>query len=240
VARRPVRDDQLLLHAAFLPLERAIAERRHDLEIGVGLAFLLPCFFVEAGAVVELDETIRAGRPLWRFSYSSAELSTAYDSVASLLATSLEAWRGGLLTLAGDGDFREQQALRGRMNPETLDATAYPRRTLSRFLADDWPDAWLRAAGLTRSMPGPADRVVAIADLIASGGPGVVRAIHAGGTSGTDDLGACVLTDGTALAQVVMERGVTAGFPEFDADRLEAELVPLDEPATLGRSAPLP
>jgi hypothetical protein len=231
------RDQGLLLHASFLPLEQAIATRRRDLEAEVGLAFFLPCFVSQTGAAIELDETTRAGRPLWELDYWSADLSTGYDSVEALFATSLEAWHLGLLTLSGDGDFAEQRALRARMNPDALDADARPRRTLSRFLADAWPDAWLKAAGLTRPSPGPDGRVVTAAELIASGGPGVIRAEHDAG-SGIYDQGACVLTDGTAYVQVIMERGVTMGFPEFNVDRLEAELVPLDETATLGRSTP--
>lgn len=80
---------------------------------------------------------------LWQFAGENPDVSTAFDSIVSLVCTATAAWgEPGHIEVEYLGP--DTTMLRD-YNPSSIRPDGRPRLTLSLHSSDDWPDDWLAA-----------------------------------------------------------------------------------------------
>ncbi len=196
-----------------------------------------PAFGYQTGEFVELqpDRDLPAGL-LWSFHSHDGGVHTSYDSVAALFGTALELWRRGLLPLS-PGQWPDVRRCLVSHNPVTRDPDGRWRLTRSAAPSFDWPEPWLKAAGIAFPRANDGD-VITIAELLANPScerpvRGVFRtALSSGGwETGT-------LSDDTGSAKVHLERDSTENFRLLrSSNRFEMILRPVTEGETVEEMA---
>lgn len=189
-----------------------------------------PAFGEQSGELVELQlEPGRAAGGLLSF-HSEYDLSTSYDSVAALFATTVECWRSGLLPPDDPTYFPpEIVKIAARHNPRSRTEAGVPRREISRTATRHWPALWKKALGIAPVAPAAAELAVTIAEFVAdpSCGRPVRARLH--GWGGTFDTFVVTATDKTGDVRVLLDRERTENFREFDAARpMELWLAPIE------------
>ncbi len=228
----------LLPDAQFNSLAEAVVQYRawwEDLGADGWHPLWFPAFGDQSGELVALElEPGRAAGGLLSF-HPEYDLSTSYDSVAALFATTVECWRSGLLP-PDDPTFFPPAILKiiARHNPRSRTEAGVPRQEISRSATRDWPAAWKEVLGIGPIAPAAAELAVTIADFVAD--PSCRRPVRAQlhGWGGTFDTFVVTATDETGEVKVLLGREQTENFREFDATRpMELWLAPIDDRAQL-------
>src|SRR5919204_4872874 len=173
-----------------------------------------PAFGDQSGELVALqlgpDEP--AG-PVFAY-HSDLELSTSYDSVATLFATTFECWRRGLVPYDPLSFPPEIRQITGHHNPLSRTPEGSYREGISRSSTEKWPQSWKDALDVAPMQPAGSD-VVTIAEFLSD--PERGRPIHADvrPRSGSTDWIAVTATDATGAIVVELTRDTTENFREL-------------------------
>jgi cell wall assembly regulator SMI1 len=222
----------LLPDADFNSLAEAVAVRQ-GLREGLGSdgwhPLWFPAFGAQSGELVSLR--LAPNQPAGQvFAFhTELDLSTSYDSVSTLFATTLECWRTGVLP-RDDHTYLPLglREIAARHNPLSRNADGGQRREISRFSTGDWPAPWKEVLGIAPMVPAADELVVTIAELAAdptSGRPirGAVR-----GWGGSFDSWIVSVTDATGSVKVLATRQETENFRELaGTGRFELWLAPI-------------
>jgi cell wall assembly regulator SMI1 len=188
-----------------------------------------PAFGDQSGELVALElEAGRAAGGLLSF-HPEYDLSTSYDSVAALFATTVECWRSGLLP-SDDPTFFPPEIVKiaARHNPRSRTEAGLPRQEISRSATHDWPALWREVLGIGRLAPAADELVVTIAEFVRD--PQSGRPIHGevAGWGGSFDTFIATATDATGSVPVLLSRAATENLREFVGGRgFELWLVPI-------------
>jgi cell wall assembly regulator SMI1 len=187
-----------------------------------------PAFGNQSGELVVLQ--FEPGRPagqVYAF-HSEADLSTSYDSVTALFATTLDLWQRGLLP--DDRAYPEIRRLAAPHNPRSRLPDGVSRQEISRSSTRDWPAAWREAIGVRPQTPAAEAELVTIAELAAD--PECGRPVRAElkGIGGSRDRFFASASDPTGAVTVFFMREETENFREASGGgRHDLWLTPLAE-----------
>lgn len=216
---RSFADDEYrpLIHDASFP-SLAEASRQYQTWLdALGLdgwhPLWFPAFGEQSGELVALQlEPGESAGQVFGF-HAELGLSTSYDSVAALFATTLECWRTGLLPYEGPSFPPEIRALIARHNPRSRTAEGAPRREISRLSTEDWPPEWKEVAGIAPLGP-PAEDAITVAQFHADPRHDRPVAGDVRVTSGSFDAFRATLADATGSVAFLATRDRTASFRE--------------------------